>query len=74
MNFTVNFDIIGFIQKEIEECFMSIKIALLGFGTVASGVPFLLKENREKIVQAAHSEIEVAKVLVKDDAEKEKKF
>ena len=25
---------------------MSIKIALLGFGTVASGVPFLLKENR----------------------------
>ena len=51
---------------------MSIKIALLGFGTVASGVPFLLKENREKIVQAAHSEIEVAKVLVKDDAEKER--
>ena len=51
---------------------MSIKIALLGFGTVASGVPFLLKENREKIVQAAHSEIEVAKVLVKDDAKKER--
>ena len=51
---------------------MSIKIALLGFGTVASGVPFLLKENGEKSVQAAHSEIEVAKVLVKDDAEKER--
>ncbi|MCY7233423.1 homoserine dehydrogenase [Streptococcus anginosus] len=51
---------------------MSIKIALLGFGTVASGVPFLLKENSEKIVQAAHSEIEIAKVLVKDDAEKER--
>ena len=51
---------------------MSIKIALLGFGTVASGVPFLLKENREKIVQAAHSEIEVAKVLVKDDTEKDR--
>mgnify|MGYP001782774795 FL=1 len=50
---------------------MSIKIYLLGFGTVASGVPFLLKENSEKIVQAAHSEIEIAKVLVKDDAEKE---
>lgn len=49
---------------------MSVKIALLGFGTVASGVPFLLKENGEKIVQAAHSEIEVAKVLVKDDEEK----
>ncbi len=28
---------------------MSVKIALLGFGTVASGVPFLLKENREKL-------------------------
>lgn len=51
---------------------MSIKIALLGFGTVASGVPFLLKENGEKIVQAAHDEIEVAKVLVKDDAEKDR--
>ena len=51
---------------------MTVKIALLGFGTVASGVPFLLKENGEKIVQAAHSEIEVAKVLVKDDAEKER--
>ena len=49
---------------------MSVKIALLGFGTVASGVPFLLKENREKIVQAAQSEIEVSKVLVKDDQEK----
>ena len=29
---------------------MSIKIALLGFGTVASGVPFLLKENGENSV------------------------
>ena len=49
---------------------MSVKIALLGFGTVASGVPFLLKENGEKINQSAHSEIEVAKVLVKDEDEK----
>ena len=32
---------------------MSIKIALLGFGTVASGVPFLLKENSERL-QAVH--------------------
>ena len=51
---------------------MSVKIALLGFGTVASGVPFLLKENHEKISQAAQSDIEVAKVLVKDDAEKDR--
>ena len=49
---------------------MSVKIALLGFGTVASGVPFLLKENGEKIFQSAQSEIEVAKVLVKDEDEK----
>ena len=50
---------------------MSVKIALLGFGTVASGVPFLLKENHEKISQAAQDDIEIAKVLVRDDAEKE---
>ncbi|MBP2623124.1 homoserine dehydrogenase [Streptococcus oricebi] len=51
---------------------MSIKIALLGFGTVASGVPFLLKENDEKISLAAQNKIEIAKVLVKDQAEKER--
>lgn len=28
---------------------MVVKIGLLGFGTVASGVPFLLTENKEKI-------------------------
>ena len=32
---------------------MTVKIGLLGFGTVASGVPFLLTENAEKIKQAA---------------------
>lgn len=49
---------------------MSVKIALLGFGTVASGVPFLLENNTEKINQAAQAEIEVAKVLVRDETEK----
>ena len=49
---------------------MTIKIGLLGFGTVASGIPFLLTENGEKIVAAAHSDLEIAKVLVKDDDEK----
>ncbi|MGT2784107.1 homoserine dehydrogenase [Streptococcus merionis] len=49
---------------------MSVKIALLGFGTVASGVPFLLKESSEKIQQAAKSEIEIVKVLVRDEDEK----
>ena len=33
-------------------------------------MPFLLKENGDKIFQAAQSEIEVAKVLVKDEEEK----
>lgn len=51
---------------------MTVKIGLLGFGTVASGVPFLLKENSAKIEQAAQESIEVAKVLVKDQAEKDR--
>lgn len=50
---------------------MTVNIALLGFGTVASGIPFLLQENGEKITAAAGTEIRVAKVLVKDDAEKQ---
>lgn len=49
---------------------MTIKLGLLGFGTVASGIPFLLEENGEKITAAAKDQIEIAKVLVKDDAEK----
>ncbi len=50
---------------------MTINLALLGFGTVASGIPFLLQENGEKITAAAGTEIQIAKVLVKDDAEKD---
>jgi homoserine dehydrogenase len=49
---------------------MTINIALLGFGTVASGVPFLLTENGEKITAAAGTDIHIAKVLVRDEAEK----
>mgnify|MGYP000402912563 FL=1 len=49
---------------------MAIKIGLLGLGTVASGIPFLLKENGEKITAAAKDDFEIAKVLVKDDEEK----
>ncbi|MDO5079339.1 MAG: homoserine dehydrogenase, partial [Streptococcus minor] len=49
---------------------MTVKIGLLGFGTVASGVPFLLRENAEKMKQAAQDDIEIAKVLVRDEAEK----
>ena len=51
---------------------MTLKIALMGFGTVASGIPFLLKENADKIKQAADADIEIAKVLVKDEEEKER--
>ncbi|CTF88225.1 homoserine dehydrogenase [Streptococcus pneumoniae] len=58
------------ILENFEEIKMTVKIALLGFGTVASGVPFLLKENGGKINQSAHSDIKVAKVLVKDEDEK----
>lgn len=49
---------------------MSIKIGLLGFGTVASGIPFLLDENAAKIEQAIGGRLEIAKVLVKDEEEK----
>ncbi|MGT2947963.1 homoserine dehydrogenase [Streptococcus devriesei] len=51
---------------------MSIKIGLLGFGTVASGIPFLLKENHEKITAASRDQLEIAKVLVKDNEEKDR--
>lgn len=49
---------------------MTIKLGLLGFGTVASGIPFLLQENGEKITTAVQNQIEIAKVLVKDEDEK----
>ncbi|MHC3834254.1 homoserine dehydrogenase, partial [Streptococcus thermophilus] len=51
---------------------MSIKIGLLGFGTVASGIPFLLKENGEKVFAASRDQLEISKVLVKDDEEKDR--
>ncbi|MFZ2483277.1 MAG: homoserine dehydrogenase, partial [Streptococcus parauberis] len=51
---------------------MSVKLALLGFGTVASGLPFLLKENGHKINEAAGSEISIVKILVRNEAEKQR--
>ncbi|GAX47592.1 homoserine dehydrogenase [Pseudolactococcus reticulitermitis] len=50
---------------------MTVNIALLGFGTVASGVPFLLQENSTKITAQAGTDIQIAKVLVRDVAEKD---
>ncbi|KXT78861.1 Homoserine dehydrogenase [Streptococcus sp. DD13] len=51
---------------------MVVKIGLMGFGTVASGLPFLLQENGEKISQLAQNEIEISKVLVRDEDEAER--
>lgn len=48
---------------------MAVKIGLLGFGTVASGIPFLLKENQPKIAELAGTDIEIGKVLVKSTDE-----
>ncbi|VTS14104.1 homoserine dehydrogenase [Streptococcus pseudoporcinus] len=49
---------------------MSLKIALLGFGTVASGLPFLLEENGDKIKSAAGEQVQISKILIRNDAEK----
>ncbi|MGT2775242.1 homoserine dehydrogenase [Streptococcus hyovaginalis] len=48
---------------------MTVKIGLLGFGTVASGVPYLLQENQKKIFDLAEAEIAIGKVLVKSSEE-----
>ncbi|WNZ90748.1 homoserine dehydrogenase [Streptococcus iniae] len=49
---------------------MPIKIALLGFGTVASGLPFLLTENYSKISDATGDDIVISKILVRNENEK----
>lgn len=49
---------------------MAVKIALLGFGTVASGVPFLLTENHEKMEQVIQEDVVISKVLIRNEAEK----
>ena len=43
-----------------------VKIALLGFGNVGTGVWKILEENKKEIMKRSHYEIEVAKILVKD--------
>lgn len=48
------------ILENFEEIKMTVKIALLGFGTVASGVPFLLKENGGKSI---NQHIQISKLL-----------
>lgn len=48
----------------------TIKIGLLGLGTVGGGVPNILKAQKEKIKQNTGVDIEVTKGLVYDEAEK----
>lgn len=43
------------------------KIAVLGLGTVGSGVPLILTEHRQKITQVTGVEIVVDKALVRED-------
>ena len=44
----------------------TIKIGLLGSGTVGSGVVEVLKKNVDEISQKAGTEIEIKKILVRD--------
>lgn len=55
---------------------MTLNIALLGFGTVAQGVPFLLSENKEKIEQSVGTNVEISKILVLESSKEklEKQF
>jgi homoserine dehydrogenase len=43
-----------------------VKIAILGFGNVGTGVWKILQENKKEIMKRSNYEIEVAKVLVKN--------
>lgn len=47
-----------------------LKVAVLGLGTVGSGVPLILKEHQEKISLVTGVEIVVEQALVRDEAEK----
>jgi len=47
---------------------MSVKIALLGFGTVGKGTYTALTENKDTIYKKTGTEIEVAKILEKNPA------
>jgi homoserine dehydrogenase len=44
----------------------NIKIALLGFGTVGSGIWKVLNNNKEEIFQRCKSNIQISKILVRD--------
>ena len=43
-----------------------VKIAILGFGNVGTGVWKILRENKKEIMKRSNYEIEVSKILIKD--------
>ncbi len=49
----------------------TLKLGLLGLGTVGSGVPLILKEHQEKISQVTGMNISISKALVRDTKEKQ---
>lgn len=51
---------------------MTIKIALLGFGTVAKGILYLLKENQHKLLSLEGEDIVIDKVLVRDNESRQR--
>ncbi|HEO3496538.1 TPA: homoserine dehydrogenase [Streptococcus agalactiae] len=51
---------------------MTIKIAILGFGTVAKGIPYLLKENQHKLLSLEGEDIVIDKVLVRDNESRQR--
>ncbi|HFU6971744.1 TPA: homoserine dehydrogenase [Streptococcus agalactiae] len=51
---------------------MTIKIALLGFGTVAKGIPYLLKENQDKLLSLEGEDIVIDKVLARDNESRQR--
>lgn len=51
---------------------MTIKIALLGFGTVAKGIPYLLKENQHKLLSLEGEDILIDKVLVRNNESRQR--
>ncbi|HHQ6314686.1 TPA: homoserine dehydrogenase [Streptococcus agalactiae] len=51
---------------------MTIKIALLGFGTVAKGIPYFLKENQHKLLSLESEDIVIDKVLVRDNESRQR--
>ncbi|MCG7343720.1 homoserine dehydrogenase [Sporosarcina sp. ACRSL] len=50
----------------------SIKVAILGFGTVGEGVYRILQEKREEIKKSTGFTVDVVSILVKDKAKKRK--